>query len=75
MLLFRLAILICALILLLAAPSHAACCGGDFNSFVAAMSQEAAAAGVSQAVIGQAFAGITEELRPSNNDAGESSVV
>jgi lytic murein transglycosylase len=44
-----------------ATPSHAARCGGDFNSFVAAMSQEAAAAGVSQAVIGQAFAGVTQD--------------
>jgi len=42
-------------------PTYAARCGGDFNTFVAAMSQEAAAAGVSQAVIGQAFAGITQD--------------
>src|SRR5258705_5902038 len=42
-------------------PTYAARCGGDFNTFVSAMSQEAAAAGVSQAVIGQAFAGITQD--------------
>src|SRR5258705_8297125 len=42
-------------------PTYAARCGGDFNTFVAAMSQEAAAAGVSQAVISQAFAGITQD--------------
>src|SRR5213075_3557412 len=42
-------------------PTYAARCGGDFNTFVAAMSQEAAAAGVSQAVIGQAFTGITQD--------------
>ena len=33
------------LILLLAAPAQAAPCGGDFNTFVAAMSREAQAAG------------------------------
>ena len=38
-------------------PTYAARCGGDFNTFVAAMSQEAAAAGVSQAVIRQALGG------------------
>ena len=48
-------------VLTLATPSHAARCGGDFNTFMSAMSQEAAAAGVSQAVIGQAFAGITQD--------------
>src|SRR5690349_20492081 len=41
--------------------AYAARCGGDFNTFIAAMSQEAAAAGVSQAVIGQAFAGVTQD--------------
>ena len=44
-----------------ATPSHAARCGGDFNSFVAAMSQEAQSAGVSQGVISQAFGGITQD--------------
>jgi lytic murein transglycosylase len=42
-------------------PAHAARCGGDFNAFVAVMSQEAAAAGVSQAVIGQALSGVTQD--------------
>jgi len=42
-------------------PAHAARCGGDFNSFVAVMSQEAAAAGVSQAVISQALSGVTQD--------------
>ncbi|ANV99597.1 lytic murein transglycosylase [Bradyrhizobium icense] len=56
------AALFCALVsLVLASPSHAARCGGDFNTFVSAMAQEAQAAGVSQAVIGQAFAGITQD--------------
>src|SRR5438477_7393646 len=47
--------------LICSTPTYVARCGGDFNTFVAAMSQEAAAAGVSQAVIGQAFAGITQD--------------
>lgn len=59
MLKLRLAIVVCAL--LTSASAHAARCGGDFQSFVAAMSQEAAAAGVSQGVISQAFAGVTQD--------------
>ncbi|QWG24361.1 lytic murein transglycosylase [Bradyrhizobium sediminis] len=47
--------------LLLASPSYAARCGGDFNSFVAAMSAEAQAAGVSPAVISQALGGVTQD--------------
>src|SRR6476619_7749984 len=42
-------------------PTYAARCGGDFNTFVAAMSQEAAAAGVSQDVISQALGGVTQD--------------
>ncbi|MCA6118186.1 lytic murein transglycosylase, partial [Bradyrhizobium sp. WSM 1738] len=56
---FRWAIFLGAVIL--STPSHAARCGGDFNTFIATMSQEAAAAGVSQAVISQAFAGIAQD--------------
>ena len=44
-----------------AAPLHAAQCGGDFNAFVAAMSREAQAQGISSATINQAFAGITQD--------------
>jgi lytic murein transglycosylase len=47
------------LTLVLAVPAHAAQCGGDFNAFIATMSREAAAAGVSRAVIDSAFAGVT----------------
>src|SRR3984957_5155232 len=54
--------------LLLASPSFAARCGGDFNSFVAGMSAEAQAAGVSQGVISQAFAGVTEDAAVLNFD-------
>jgi lytic murein transglycosylase len=61
---FRFAFAFCASVLaavLFSTPSRAARCGGDFNAFIAAMSQEAAAAGISQAVIAQAFAGITPD--------------
>jgi lytic murein transglycosylase len=51
-----------------ATPSYAAKCGGDFNTFVAAMSQEAAAAGVSQSVTSQAFAGVTQDMAVLNFD-------
>jgi lytic murein transglycosylase len=43
----------------LATPALAAKCGGDFNTFVSAMGRDAAAAGVSQDVIGQALSGVT----------------
>jgi lytic murein transglycosylase len=51
-----------------ATPAFAARCGGDFNTFVAAMSQEAAASGVSQAVISQAFGGISVDQSVLNFD-------
>jgi lytic murein transglycosylase len=47
--------------LLLATPTLAARCGGDFNAFVAAMSQEAAAKGISREVISQALSGVTQD--------------
>src|SRR5438067_13547168 len=46
---------------LLASRAGAAQCGGDFGSFVANMSREAAAAGVSQSVISNAFMGVTHD--------------
>jgi lytic murein transglycosylase len=49
-------------------PSYAARCGGDFNSFVAAMSAEAQAAGVSPAVISQALSGVTQDPAVLNFD-------
>ncbi len=55
----RLAVILAALVISI--PAQAARCGGDFNAFVAAMSQEAAAAGISQSVISQAFAGVTQD--------------
>jgi lytic murein transglycosylase len=44
-----------------AVPARAAQCGGDFNTFLSQIGREAQAAGVSQAVIQQAFAGVTED--------------
>ena len=44
---------------LFAASAQAAKCGGDFNTFLQQMGGEARAAGVSSAVIGQAFAGVS----------------
>ena len=55
----RLAVLCCTL--LFAAPAGAATCGGDFNTFMAAMAREAASAGVSRGVIDSAFAGVTPD--------------
>ena len=53
--------LLAALTLAAASPAMAAPCGGDFNSFVAAMSREAQAQGVSQAIISQALGGVTPD--------------
>jgi len=47
--------------LIAATPACAARCGGDFNNFVAAMSAEAQAAGISPAVISQALSGVTQD--------------
>src|SRR2546421_8814939 len=46
---------------LLATPAGAAQCGGDFSGFIASMSREAAAAGVSQNIISNAFMGVTQD--------------
>src|SRR3954452_20733481 len=58
MLRFHLAVFFGAL--LVTSPALAARCGGDFNSFVASMSSEAQAAGISPAVISSALGGVTE---------------
>ena len=55
---------LCALLfgaLLFVSPAGAAQCGGDFNTFLAAMARDAAAAGVSRGVIDTAFAGLTSD--------------
>jgi lytic murein transglycosylase len=46
---------------LAATPALAARCGGDFNSFLSQMSADVQAAGISQATISQAFAGLTAD--------------
>lgn len=53
-----LALLLSLFALLPAIPAQAARCGGDFNTFIAEISREAVAAGVSQAVIAQALGGV-----------------
>ena len=64
--LLRLIVLVSALTL--ATPLFAARCGGDFNTFVAAMSAEAAAAGISQGVISQALGGVQQDMAVLNFD-------
>jgi lytic murein transglycosylase len=51
--------LLCALCF--AAPAEAARCGGDFEAFIGAISQEAAAAGASREVISRALGGVTPD--------------
>jgi lytic murein transglycosylase len=46
---------------LTATPALAARCGADFNSFLSQMSADAASAGISQATISQAFAGLSPD--------------
>src|SRR5260370_41006590 len=60
MLLLRLAILLSAL--LLATPSHAARCGGDFNTFVQNISADAQAAGISPSVTSAALSGVQQDM-------------
>src|SRR6266853_321844 len=55
----RLSILLSALTL--ATPSFAARCGGDFNTFVAGISAEARAAGISPNVISSALGGVQQD--------------
>jgi lytic murein transglycosylase len=55
----RFVIIISAVIASIATPASAAPCGGDFNTFIAAISREAAAKGISQGVISQALGGVT----------------
>jgi len=58
--------LLCAFVV--ATPSYAARCGGDFNSFLASMSADAQAAGISQGVVSAAFSGLTEDSAVLNFD-------
>jgi lytic murein transglycosylase len=47
--------------LLLATPSHASRCGGDFNSFIASVSAEAQGAGISPGVASAALGGVQQD--------------
>ncbi len=51
-----------------AGPALAAKCGGDFNSFLAGMSADARAAGISEGVIGSAFSGVGQDMAVLNFD-------
>ncbi|HEU4805949.1 MAG TPA: lytic murein transglycosylase, partial [Nitrobacter sp.] len=53
---------------LLGGAAQAAPCGGDFNGFLAAMSREAAAEGISQSVISQALGGVHQDQAVLNFD-------
>ncbi len=57
------AIFLALFAVLFALPAQAAKCGGDFNSFIAEISREARAAGVSQQVISNAFDGIEHDAK------------
>ena len=66
---FRPAVLLCVLIVSsLATPTFAAQCGGDFNSFVASMSREAQANGISPGVINAALGGVQQDFAVLNFD-------
>ena len=52
----------------LATPALAAQCGGDFGTFLSAISREAAAQGISQNTIQSALAGVTEDPAVLNFD-------
>jgi lytic murein transglycosylase len=56
------------LFILAATPALAAQCGGDFNTFLAQMARDAQAAGISPAVVNQAFAGVTRDQEVINFD-------
>src|ERR1700736_135753 len=62
----RLSIILSALTF--ATPSFAARCGGDFNTFVASMSAEAQAVGISQNVTSAALSGVQQDMAVLNFD-------
>jgi lytic murein transglycosylase len=68
---FRPSLALCAsvlAILSLATPSHAARCGGDFNTFVQNISAEAQAAGISPSVTSAALSGVQQDMAVLNFD-------
>jgi lytic murein transglycosylase len=60
--------LIALAVSLLATPALAAQCGGDFNAFLGQMAREAQGAGISPALVSQAFAGVTRDQEVINFD-------
>ncbi len=66
MLPLRLAILF--FVLVAATPSHAARCGGDFNTFIASVSADAQGAGISPSVVSSALSGVSEDAAVLNFD-------
>jgi lytic murein transglycosylase len=66
MFILRISVLLCAI--LAAAPAFAARCGGDFNTFVAGISADAQAAGVSASVTSAALGGVTQDMAVLNFD-------
>jgi len=56
-------LLLWTLPLVFASPAGAAQCGGSFNAFLAEFARQAQAAGVSRAVIDQAFAGLAPDAK------------
>jgi len=58
---FMLRFVVLLIALTLATPSFAARCGGDFNTFVAAMSAEAQSAGISPSVVSSALGGVQQD--------------
>jgi len=60
---FTTLLLLCALVPAFALPAGAAQCGGSFSGFLNQMVLEAQRAGVSQAIISRAFAGLTPDAR------------
>ena len=67
----RRAILAGAICALSALPAVAAPCGGSFNSFIAAMSKEAAAQGLPQQAISAFFAGAKQDPRVLKADRAQ----
>lgn len=62
------AVVCTSLSLVFAGPASAAQCGGEFDTFLAAMGREAQGAGISRGVIDQAFAGVTSDPAVLNFD-------
>src|SRR5215468_9726924 len=57
--------------LALAGPSHAAPCGGDFDTWLADFKREAASQGISQRAIGAALEGVTVDPAVLSRDRGQ----